>query len=55
MVDDFNNSDGGPSMTQHLSFIFYFLFFAKEMPKGEIVGDICCHNLRQNCGHVPVV
>ena len=23
--------------------------FAKEMPNGEIVGDIYCHNLMKNC------
>ena len=46
MADDFNNFNGGSSIFQHMSLI---LFFSKGMPKGEIVGIIYCHNLRQNC------
>ena len=49
MVDDFNNSDGGPINVR--AYVPDFIF-AKEMLKREIVGDIYYHDLRQKLNHV---
>ena len=46
MANDFNNSDGGPINVPE--YMFLMLFLPKKMLNGEIVGDIYCHNLRQN-------
>ena len=44
VAGDFNNSDRGPI---NVAAYVHDFIFSKEMPKGEIIGDISCHNLRQ--------
>ena len=34
-----------PSMIQDMFMIYFF----QRKAKGELIGDIYCHNLRQNC------